>query len=226
MRMMISLSGSAENLDIGKLYALQEKLAKKVSLKDHLPPDKIEYVAGCDLAYSGERVFCAIVVLNFSSLEIIREKVVKTDIRFPYIPTLLAFREKDPILKAVKGVAFDVLMVDGQGIAHPRGLGIASHIGVMLNKPTIGVAKSRLCGEVQGEFEAGKTAPLIYEGRQVGHALVAKKNTRPIYISPGHKVSLDSSLEIVQRCIRGHKLPEPTRLAHLKAEATKRTLRP
>lgn len=212
-------------MELGELYALQEKLAKKVSLKDGFALDEIEKIAGCDLAYARDTVFCAVVVLEYPSLEIKKEKIVRTRVSFPYIPGLLAFREKEPILRAVKGIDFDILMVDGQGIAHPRGLGIASHIGVLLNKPTIGVAKSRLCGEVKGELVAGRPAPLIYEGREVGYALVTKKGTRPIYISPGHKVSLATSLEIVRRCSREHKLPEPTRLAHLKAEGAKKTMR-
>jgi deoxyribonuclease V len=205
-------------MDKEKLAQIQVELAKKVVLEDRFTEGKI---AGVDLAYKGRGAVCAVVVLDFDSLEVVEEKVLKTEITFPYLATFLAFREAKPIIETLKDLDFDICMLDGQGIAHPRGLGIASHVGVLLDIPTIGVAKRLLCGEVMGRLEAGKPAPLIFEGRQVGYALVSKKGTRPIYISPGHRVSLESSLEITQHCIKKHKLPEPTRLAHILADSMK-----
>lgn len=204
-----------------RLIAIQKKLAKKVTLVDAFK--KVESVAGCDVAYAGEDAYCAVVVLD-SALNLIERKVTKTKVSFPYIPTFLAFREAAPILKTLKKVKhdFDVLLVDGQGIAHPRGVGIASHIGVLLDVPTIGVAKRRLCGSVRGKVKLNKPCPLLFEGRQVGYAIQTKKNTNAIYISPGHKVSLKSSLQIVRRCIKSHKLPEPLRIAHELAGAYRR----
>jgi deoxyribonuclease V len=199
---------------------IQEDLAKKVVLDDGF--GRIEKVAGVDLAYDGNRVFCAAVVLDYESLETIKKRCIKTKVKAPYIPNFLAFREAEPIVKVVKPLKFDILMLDGHGIAHPRGIGVASHVGVLLEVPTIGVAKRILCGEVEGKIETGKPAPLIHENRQIGYAYRTKDRTNPIYISPGHKVSLEASLRIVKQCIKDHKLPEPTRLAHVLANFYRR----
>lgn len=209
--------------DLGKLIGIQEKLSRKVSLRDKFQRGKI---AGVDIAYKGDLAFCGTVVLDYNTLETIKERVVKSTVDFPYIPTLLAFREVKPILKAVERLRSlpDILMIDGQGIAHPRGLGIASHVGVLLDLATIGVAKRLLCGKVEGKIELRKPLPILFNGVRVGHALKTKKGTKPIYISPGHKVSLHSSADIVLHCLKKHKLPEPTRLAHELANKGKRKL--
>lgn len=201
-------------MDLNKLIAVQNKLAREVILEDRF--GKIEKIAGCDVAYDGGRAFSAAVVLDYTSLEVIEESVAQSRATFPYVPTFLAFREMKPIIKAIEGLKnkFDALLLDGHGMAHPRSLGIASHLGVVLNIPTIGVAKSLLCGEVVGKIQPDKPAQIFYNGRHVGYALQTKKNTAPLYISPGTGVSLDSSLRIVAHCIKKHKLPEPIRLAH------------
>lgn len=199
---------------------IQEDLSKKVVLEDGF--GKIERVAGVDIAYNGNQVVAAAVVLGYNSFRVIEEKHIETEVAIPYMPTFLAFREAGPIAKAVKHLQLDILMLDGHGIAHPRGIGVASHVGVLLDVPTIGVAKRILCGEVEGEIKTGKPEPLIYEGKQVGYAYRSKERTNPLYISPGHKVSLESSLRIVKHCIKDHKLPEPTRLAHNLANSCKR----
>jgi deoxyribonuclease V len=198
---------------------IQDDLAKKVVLDDGF--GRIEKVAGVDLAYDGNCVFCAAVVLDYESLETIKKRCIKTKVSLPYMPNFLAFREAEPIAKAVKHLKFDILMLDGHGIAHPRGIGVASHVGVLLEVPTIGVAKRILCGRVEGKIERGKPAPLIHENRQIGYAYRTKDRTNPIYISPGHKVSLEASLRIVKQCIKDYKLPEPTRLAHMLANSYK-----
>lgn len=198
---------------------IQEDLARRVVLEDIFEgPEK---VAGVDLAYMGNRVFCAAVVLDYESLKIVEKQCIETKVTVPYVPTFLAFREAEPIMEAVKHLHFDVLMLDGHGIAHPRGIGVASHVGVLLDVPTIGVAKRILCGEVEGEIETETPAPLIYEGKRIGYAYRSKEGAKPIYISPGHKVSLESSLRIVKHCIKGHRLPEPTRLAHVMVRSKK-----
>lgn len=206
---------------IERLTLLQKKLAERIILADEF--EKAEIIAGCDAAYAGENAYCAAVVLD-RAFNVMEKKVTKTKVSFPYIPTFLAFREAGPILKTVKKVKhnFDVLLVDGHGIAHPRGVGIASHVGVLLDIATIGVAKHRLCGSVRGKIKLNKPRPLLFEGRQVGYAIQTKKNTNAIYISPGHKVSLKSSLQIVRRCVKNHKLPEPLRIAHELAGRTAR----
>lgn len=197
-----------------RLTAIQNRLAKKVILEDGF--DRIEKIAGGDAAYDRDKAFSAIVVLDYAALEVVEESVAESRVAFPYIPTFLAFREMKPLMKAIESLKnkFDILLLDGQGIAHPRSLGIASHLGVVLDIPTIGVAKRLLCGEVRGKIKPSQPAKIIYGGRQVGYALQTKRNTSPIYISPGNKVSLDSSLKIVAHCVKKHKLPEPLRFAH------------
>ncbi len=207
-------------MDLDRLYALQLELAKKVSLEDGF--SVIEKIAGCDVAFIGQCAFAAAVVLHHDTMELLKKKVVERVVDFPYIPTLLAFRELEPLRAALKGLDFDVLMVDGQGIAHPRGLGIASHIGVLAAMPTIGVAKSILCGEVVGKPALGRPSPLVYEGRLVGYAAVTKSAAKPIYISPGHMVSPESAMCIALSCLREYRLPEPTRLAHQLATEARR----
>jgi len=201
-------------MDLDKLIAIQNKLARKVSLEDGFV--KIEKIAGCDVAYNEEKALSVAVVLDYAALEVIEESVAESRVTFPYIPTFLAFREMKPLIKAIKRLnsKFDVLLLDGQGIAHPRSMGIASHLGVLLDIPAVGVAKRLLCGEAKGKIKLNEPVRIIYNGRHVGYALQTKKNTAPLYISPGNKVSLDSSLKIVAHCIKKHKLPEPIRLAH------------
>lgn len=196
------------NLD--KLVSIQKELRKKLILEDKFK--KIKLIAGADLSYysSSNKALCAVSVFDFETMKEIKTAIKKFSINFPYIPTFLGFREAEPIAKTVKslGARFkpDILLADGHGIAHPRCFGVASHVGVLLNMPTIGVAKNLLAGKV-------KEGKIFYEGKIVGFAL-KNKNFREIYISPGHKVSLNSSLEIAKKCMLAHKLPEPLYRAH------------
>jgi deoxyribonuclease V len=135
---------------------------------------------------------------------------------FPYIPGLLSFREAPVILKALGQLPQppDLIFIDGQGIAHPRRLGIASHIGVLTGLPTIGVAKSVLCGQYKDPgFKKGQMEPLVHKGEKIGTALRSRDNVKPLFISPGHKISHESAAKLVLRCLTKYRLPEPTRIA-------------
>ncbi|MCX8205800.1 MAG: endonuclease V [Candidatus Micrarchaeota archaeon] len=206
---------------IQRLFSLQKKLASKVILDDCF--GKIRLIGGIDAAYSGDTATCAAVVLDYRTLEPVESKMVRSRITFPYIPGLLSFREGPIMEKAYSRLVHkpDVLLVNGNGILHPRGLGIASHLGVILDIPTIGVTQGLLCGEV-------RTGGKVYlNGRQVGYeyrrlrpikqspaiGMPPRCHGAPIYISPGHKVSLKGSLRIVRHCISAHKLPEPLFIA-------------
>ena len=191
----------------------QRLLASMVVERDMLP-SKISVVAGADLAYKGDLAIGVVVSLSFPELHVIEYAVSKVKVRFPYVPTLLAFREAGPIIEAVNMLSRrpDVLMVDGQGRAHPFRLGLASHVGVALKLPTIGVAKKRLCGR-EGE-RRGCWAPL-YDGDEViGAVVYTKPGARPIYVSVGNMISLETAIKLVLACCRGHRLPEPIRAAH------------
>lgn len=199
---------------VRKAHAMQRHLSKQVTREDKIPKN-IRYVAGVDVAYTTESSIGAVAVLDYNSLSLVESKTAKVKTRFPYIPTLLSFREIPPTLAAIKKLKTqpDVFLVNGQGIAHPYRLGFASHLGLVINKPTIGVAKSLLCGKV-GNFNREGWAPIVDKGEVVG-AVVARHGKKPIYVSIGHMVSLERAIEIVEHCIRSHKLPEPLQMAHI-----------
>ena len=197
--------------------ALQKQLALQVSQDE--ASDAFRYIAGVDVSTSRwhEEGTAAVVVLNYPALELQEEKRVRGRIVFPYVPGLLSFREAPLILEAFEqlDITPDLVFVDGQGIAHPRRFGIAAHLGLLLDVPTIGCAKSRLCGMYEEPgIEAGSSTDLLDEGEVIGEVVRTRKGTKPVYVSVGHKISLRQAVRWTLRCCRGFRLPEPTRLAH------------
>jgi deoxyribonuclease V len=209
---------------VKKAHEMQLRLSKKLIFEDTLP-EKVDYVAGVDVAYLKDTSVCAVAVLDASNLSQVEVQVAHIQTRFPYVPTLLSFREIPPAYSAIKKLHIepDVFMVDGQGVAHPYGLGFASHLGLILDKPTVGVAKSLLCGEVEQNVEEG-WAPLKYKGKVIGAEVVTKQGTKPVYVSVGHRVSLKRATEIVLECTGKYRLPEPIRRAHIAAGEEKRKI--
>ncbi len=200
---------------------LQQKLRQQVVLK---PPSDFspKLVAGTDVSYSRkEDIFYAVVViLELPGLRLIERQVVIGKTTFPYIPGLLSFREAPFLIEAIKKLKTkpDVILVDGQGIAHPRRMGLASHLGVCLDLPTIGCAKSRLIGEYSAVPETpGEYSLLKDKGEDVGIVLRTRKGVKPIFVSPGHLMDIKTAYHIVMQCLKGYRLPEPTRLAHIEA---------
>ncbi len=194
---------------------IQKEFLKKIILHP-LDFSKVSLIAGVDVSYVGDQALGVVVVINknFELIELTHERI---EVTFPYVPGFLAFREAPVILKCfekLKNVP-DVVLFDGQGIAHPRRLGIASHVGILLDIPTIGVAKSILYGKCERPSDVGQATELKDKnGEVIGFCYLSKKNTKPIVISPGYKVNLESSLHIVKSLLNGFKLPEPVRLAH------------
>jgi deoxyribonuclease V len=201
-------------------FDIQLRLASQVSRSNEVTSPR--YIAGVDISVDRERGMgrAAVVVLSYPELEIAEVQTVEDRIDFPYVPGLLSFREAPITLAACEKleVTPDLVLVDGQGIAHPRRLGLASHLGLFLDTPTIGCAKSRLCGShfLPAE-EAGSYAELLDKEEVIGAALRTKDRVNPIYISIGHKVDLENAIHWARQCCRGYRLPEPTRLAHLAA---------
>lgn len=190
-----------------KLLKIQEEIRKSIILEDVLP-QKIKTIAGVDQAFPSEnRIISTIVVCDYSDMSVIEKKHTIMNVNFPYVPGFLSFREGPSIVKTFKRLQNrpDILLIDGNGILHPRGVGIASHVGVLLNMVSIGVAKNLLCGKHKEPKKTGNYSRVIYEGKTIGYAYVSKKNYRPIFISPGHRVSLETSLKIVEKCIEKHK---------------------
>ena len=195
---------------------IQKRLARSLVLNDVLK-EMPGSIAGVDVGYKrGIAVACA-VLLEYPSLRVIEHAIITSKVHFPYIPTLLSFRELAPAFRALNSLerSPDVVMVDAHGYAHPYRLGLASHLGAVLKKPTIGVAKRLLCGKV-GEWR-GKWAPVIDKGEIVGAAVKLVEGAEPVYVSVGNMLSLDTAIKITFGASKGHRLPEPTRLAHLLA---------
>ncbi len=180
------------------------------------------YIAGIDIAVwkSRNQAQAAIVILKYPGLEIVEIKKTVGEITFPYIPGLLSFREIPLILQAWRKltVSPDIVMVDGQGYAHPRRIGLASHLGLIIDIPTIGCAKTKLCGDyLMPSEQAGSFTYLTDNGEIIGAVLRTKTSVKPLIISVGHKISLENAIYWVRECSRGYRLPQPTRLAHLSA---------
>jgi deoxyribonuclease V len=192
----------------------------------------IRYIAGADISVArfAPTVYAGVVVLDYANLEVVECQGVIAQTDFPYIPGLLSFREAPALLQAFAQVQTvpDVIVCDGQGIAHPRGLGIASHLGLLLDVPTIGCAKSRLIGRYQEPApRRGAHTPLYKaDGTTVGAVLRTKDATKPVFVSVGHKMDLGQALAILLHCGRGYRIPEPTRLADQYVGAMRRAHTP
>jgi deoxyribonuclease V len=210
----------AWEMSVARAREIQLSLAKRVVTENGVT--NLSFVAGIDISSPDTHGIAsgAVVVLRYPDLSMVEVKVAKGKITLPYIPGLLSFRECPLILAACEKLCNipDLVLIDGQGIAHPRRLGLASHVGLFLDLPTIGCAKSILCGKHQplGE-EAGSHTELLDNGEIIGAALRTKSRVKPIYVSVGHKIDLVSALHYVINCCHGYRLPEPTRLAHLAA---------
>lgn len=200
-----------------RAIAIQQELSSRILREGEL--GHVRFVAGVDISVprTGKIARGAIVVLSYPGPELIEIQIAEQEIDFPYIPGLLSFREAPVILSACEKLSTtpDLVLVDGQGIAHPRRLGIASHLGLLWDKPTIGCAKSRLCGKhAPVGTERGDSAKLVDGKETIGAVLRTRTNIKPLFISTGHKISLETAVQWVLNCSSGYRLPEPTRLAH------------
>lgn len=214
--------------DVAAAVAAQKRLAAHVKFAPR--PERISTVAGVDVAYVKTRGLnvAALVVMAFPTFEIQEVRTTSGPTPFPYIPGLLCFREAPLCYDLIKGArrAIDVLIVDGQGIAHPRRFGLACHLGVLTGIPTIGVAKSPLYGKVVGRLglKRGARAPIMAAGERLGSALRTRTGVKPVYVSVGHRASLDWAEELVLALAPRYRLPEPQRHAHQIVTAAKKAL--
>ncbi len=204
---------------------LQKSLRERVRLQ---PLKKqIKTIAGADISFNkfSTVVYAGLVVMRLPSLEVIEEVGVVSETTFPYVPGLLSFRESPSVLEAWAKLKTepDAVMFDGQGIAHPRRVGIASHVGLIINRPTLGCAKSVLVGKYEEPpQERGHWTELIDKGEVVGAAVRTKTNVQPIFVSPGHLIDLEGATKLTLACDGGYRQPEPTRRAHLLVNALRR----
>jgi deoxyribonuclease V len=193
----------------------QIRLSVEVVLRDGF--DEIKYVAGVDSAFLNEKIISSAILMDYDSMKVIEKEYHIGEVDFPYIPGLLFYREGKNTLKAINQLKIDpdIIIFDGGGINHPRGIGLASHIGVLLKKPTIGVVKNMFSGHCDTPKDVGEEKPIILNGKKIGYAYKSKKVAKPIYITPGNLISVDSAFFVVKHFIRGYKLPEPVREAHM-----------
>jgi deoxyribonuclease V len=204
-------------LDLEDLARIQQGIARRVRQRDGFR--RLGTIAGCDISFArGNFAFAACVMLDYKTLEVFKQNVVGVRLRFPYIPTFLAFRELEGLLKSTEGMDADVYMVGAHGLAHPRRAGLACHLGVMLNRPALGIAKGRLCGEAAPPANRRGAYSLLRDGGEiVGAVLRTRTNVKPIYVSVGHKLALKTAIKIALETTRKHRLPEPLRRAHERA---------
>lgn len=205
-------------IDTQALRAEQLQRASEVIRYDDFQTESPAFIAGADVGFEqeGEVTRAAIAILRYPSLELVEYRVARVATTLPYIPGFLSFREYPALLAAWEQLQQkpDLVFVDGHGISHPRRLGVASHFGLLVDVPTIGVAKKRLCGKFAPlDAVAGALAPLEDKGEQLGWVWRSKARCNPLFISTGHRVGADSALAWVQRCMAGYRLPEPTRWA-------------
>ena len=218
------------DVSVAEARGLQEKLRHEVREEPVLDPAAIGMVAGTDISYLREHRLAlgAVVLMTYPGMEVLEVRTSALQVAFPYVPGLLSFRELPALLPALEALSRtpDLIFVDGQGLAHPRNFGLACHLGILTGVPTIGCAKSRLVGEAEEPgMEVGDQALLSHKGRTVGAVLRTRRGVKPLYISVGHLVDLPTSVCMVLGCLRGVRLPEPQRRAHLAAEELKRSVK-
>lgn len=208
-----------ENPEFKHFFDLQNNLREKVIKEDQLPTP-IKYVAGVDVAYddASDKMIGAIVVLDSITFKVVEEVSHEMEITFPYVPGLFSFREIPPLIEAFKKLTIkpDLIVCDAQGIAHPKGMGMATHLGIELNIPTIGCAKKRLVGNYDKSIlglKRGDSQELIYNDVLVGKALRTQDSTNPMYVSIGHKISLNTAIYWILKLTPDYRLPETTRQA-------------
>lgn len=214
------------SIDPGEAIRIQKKLAPMVDRNGELFSPR--YIGGVDLSVNRamNEAIAAVVVLDYPGLRIIEIEKAKGNLDLPYIPGLLSFREAPLILKACRKISVipQLLIVDGQGIAHPRRMGLASHLGLFLDIPTTGCAKSPLCGRYDKPGDKpGDYSEMVDKEETIGIALRTRTGAKPIYISTGHMISIESAMYWILKCCTGYRLPQPTRLAHQAAGGTMKT---
>jgi deoxyribonuclease V len=205
------------DVTVQEAIAIQKKLADRCVFSCRIP--QLVRIAGADISYNKNTniLYAVVIVLSYPAMEIIELQQTKAVPQFPYIPGLLSFREVPPLLECFEMVRNvpDVVMCDGQGYAHPRRFGLACHLGVLLNIPTIGCAKSRLTGEgVEPTLKRGSISPLYDRGEEIGQIVRTKDNVKPMYISSGNLISLSDAVHVALLCSTKYRIPEPTRKAH------------
>ncbi len=207
------------NVSPKEAMQIQNHLRSRIVTENVPEISNVKRIAGADVSYSKREnmIYAAVIIFSFPELQILEEKEAILPATFPYVPGLLIFREGPALIKAFEQIERepDLVMFDGQGIAHPRGIGIATHMGMLLDKPSIGVAKTVLVGEHdEPERKKGSVSPLIKNGREIGAVVRTREDVEPVFVSIGFKIDLPTAVDFVLKCCQGYRLPEPARKAH------------
>ena len=215
------------SLDLSPAEArrLQGEIASRVIEGPPLDLSRVRYVAGADVSTQGDLGYATVVVLSFPDLSVVEVRGYESRLTFPYVPGLLAFREIPSVVGALREVEseVDAVIFDAHGLAHPRGMGLASHLGIFVDVPSVGCAKSRLVGEHEEPGpEKGDTADLVYRKKVVGKVVRTRPGVSPVYVSVGNRIDLVSSVDLVLQCCTRYRLPETTRQAHNAANRLRR----
>ena len=215
------------SLDLSPAEArrLQGEIASRVIEGPPLDLSRVRYVAGADVSTQGDLGYATVVVLSFPDLSVVEVRGYESRLTFPYVPGLLAFREIPLVVGALREVEseVDAVIFDAHGLAHPRGMGLASHLGLFIDVPSVGCAKSRLVGEHEEPgLEKGDTADLVYRKKVVGKVVRTRPRVSPVYVSVGNRIDLVSSVDLVLQCCTRYRLPETTRQAHNAANRLRR----
>lgn len=208
-----------------KAHEAQLRMSEKIIFDDKLPK-RIRLVAGVDIAYADDLSIGAVAVLDYDSLKIVEKQTAVCKTCFPYVPTLLSFREIRPAVLCIRKLHArpDMFLIDGHGFAHPYHCGFACHLGLILKQPTIGVAKSRLIGEVKTAISKVEADLIECDRKIIGAAVTTKDGCKPVYVSIGHMVSLETAVKIVKHCTKNNRIPEPILAAHRIATSEKRKI--
>ncbi|EDX75973.1 Endonuclease V superfamily [Coleofasciculus chthonoplastes PCC 7420] len=203
-------------MTVEEATAIQNQLSREIITSDQL--GEVKYVAGVDVGFEDNYAIsrAAVAVLSFPELQLIEQAIARRPTNFPYIPGFLSFREVPVVMDALSQIKItpDLILCDGQGIAHPRRFGLACHLGLLITVPTIGVAKSRLIGQHEElPPEKGNWQPLRHRGEVIGAVVRSRTGVKPLYVSPGHRISLPTAIDYVLRCTPKYRLPETTRWA-------------
>ena len=201
-------------------------MALRLTAEPPLDLGQVRYVAGTDVSTGGDTAYATVVVLSFPDLSLVEVQGFEAPLAFPYVPGLLSFREIPPVAGALEKVQtpVDAVIFDAQGLAHPRRMGLASHMGLFLDVPTVGCAKSRLVGEYEEPgAEKGETTDLVHRGEVVGRVVRTRTSVSPVFVSVGNGLDLDSAVELVLACCTKYRLPETTRHAHKTANDLRRS---
>lgn len=218
------------DVSVAEARQWQERLRGEVREGPMLDAAGVKVVAGTDISYLREMRLAlgAVILMSYPGLEILEETTSVVEVGFPYVPGFLSFRELPALIPALEALhrTPDLIFADGQGLAHPRGFGLASHLGILTGIPSVGCAKSRLLGEAEEPGpRVGDWEPLVHGDMTVGAVLRTRAGVKPLYVSVGHMIDLPTCLEMVLSCLRGRRLPEPQRKAHLATEVLKRKAR-